>query len=54
MSYTSSLTLISKIELGRTTSDSTIEWWGKQDPKAMEEAFSEDGRMDLEYDVRST
>tara|TARA_B100000780_G_scaffold118177_1_gene82928 strand:+ start:322 stop:858 length:537 start_codon:yes stop_codon:yes gene_type:complete len=35
-------------KLGRTTSDSTIEWWSKQDPKAMEEAFSEDGRMNLQ------
>ena len=26
-------------KLGRTASDDTIEWWGKQDPKAMEEAF---------------
>ena len=34
-------------KLGRTTSDSTIEWWSKQDPKAMEEAFSEAGRMDM-------
>ena len=35
-------------KLGRTTSDSTIEWWSKQDPKAMEEAFTEDGRMNLQ------
>lgn len=35
-------------KLGRTTSDSTIEWWSKQDPKAMEEAFSEAGRMDID------
>ena len=35
-------------KLGRTTSDSTIEWWSKQDPKAMEEAFSEAGRMDMD------
>ena len=27
--------------LGRTVSDSTIEWWGKQDPKIMEEAFDQ-------------
>ena len=33
---------------GRTASDSTIEWWSKQDPKAMEEAFSEAGRMDVD------
>ena len=35
-------------KLGRTSSDSTIEWWSKQDPKAMEEAFSADGRMNLD------
>jgi hypothetical protein len=27
--------------LGRTVSDSTIEWWGRQDPKIMEEAFDQ-------------
>jgi len=27
--------------LGRTVSDDTIEWWGKQDPKIMEEAFDQ-------------
>lgn len=27
--------------LGRTVSDSTIEWWSKQDPKIMEEAFDQ-------------
>jgi hypothetical protein len=27
--------------LGRTVSDSTIEWWGKQDPAIMEEAFDQ-------------
>ena len=31
--------------LGRTTSDSTIEWWGKQDPKVMEEAFDQTGAV---------
>ena len=35
-------------KLGRTTSDDTISWWSKQDPKAMEEAFSEAGRMDMD------
>ena len=33
---------------GRTSSDSTIEWWSKQDSKAMEEAFSAEGRMDID------
>lgn len=27
--------------LGRTVSDSTLEWWGNQDPKIMEEAFDQ-------------
>ncbi len=27
--------------LGRTVSDKTIEWWGQQDPKIMEEAFDQ-------------
>ena len=30
-------------KLGRTVSDSTIEWWGKQDPKIMQEAFDQEG-----------
>ena len=34
--------------LGRTTSDSTIEWWSKQDPKAMEEAFNQNGAVSVE------
>jgi hypothetical protein len=34
--------------LGRTTSDSTIEWWSKQDPKAMEEAFDQTGAITVE------
>ena len=33
---------------GRTTSESTIEWWDKQDPLIKEEAFSSKGRMDIE------
>ena len=34
--------------LGRTTSDSTIEWWSKQDPKIMEEAFDQEGAITVE------
>lgn len=33
--------------LGRSVSDSTIEWWGQQDPKIQEDAFSEDGRQSI-------
>lgn len=35
-------------KLGRTVSDSTIEWWGKQDPKIQEEAFDEKGRVSVD------
>lgn len=34
--------------LKRTTSDSTIEWWSKQDPKIMEEAFDQEGAITVE------
>jgi len=34
--------------LGRTTSDSTIQWWSKQDPKIMEEAFDQEGAITVE------
>lgn len=33
--------------LGRTASDSTIEWWSKQDPKIMEEAFDQDDAVSV-------
>jgi len=38
--------------LGRTTSNSTIEWWSKQDPKAMEEAFDQTGAITVEDAMR--
>lgn len=34
--------------LKRTTSDSTIEWWSKQDPKIMEEAFDQTDALTVE------
>jgi DNA polymerase III epsilon subunit-like protein len=34
--------------LGRTASDDTIEWWTKQDPKIMEEAFDQEGAITVE------
>ena len=34
--------------LGRTTSDSTIEWWSRQDPAIMEEAFDQTGAVTVE------
>lgn len=33
--------------LGRTTSDSTLEWWSKQNKKVMEEAFNPNGRISV-------
>jgi hypothetical protein len=33
--------------LGRSVDPSTLEWWGKQDPAIMEEAFSEKDRIPL-------
>ena len=38
--------------LGRTTSDDTIAWWAKQDPKAMEEAFDQTGAVTVEEALR--
>jgi hypothetical protein len=34
-------------KLGREIDPETIKWWGLQDPKIMEEAFSEEGRIPL-------
>lgn len=34
-------------KLGRSIDPNTIEWWGKQDPQAMEEAFSETDRLNV-------
>lgn len=34
--------------LGRTVDEGTIAWWGKQDPKIMEEAFDENGRISVD------
>ena len=33
--------------LGREIDPKTLEWWGRQDPAIMEEAFSEEGRIPL-------
>ncbi len=33
--------------LGRTVSQSTLDWWSKQSKEAQEEAFSPDGRVDI-------
>lgn len=34
-------------KLGREIDPNTIDWWAKQDPKIMEEAFSPDNRISL-------
>lgn len=39
-------------KLGREIDPNTLEWWGKQDPKVMEEAFSEDGRISVEESLK--
>jgi len=41
------LDIDSQLALGRTTSDSTIEWWGKQPPEIQAEAFGEENRVQL-------
>ena len=35
-------------QYGRSSNDSTIEWWSTQDPKIMEEAFDQEGAITLE------
>ena len=35
-------------KLGREIDPNTVEWWSKQDPAIMEEAFSEHDRIPLE------
>jgi len=34
-------------KLGRDVDPNTLDWWAKQDPKIMEEAFSSDNRIPL-------
>ena len=38
--------------LGRSVSDATIEWWGKQDPKIMEEAFDQSNAVSVEESLK--
>jgi len=35
-------------ELGREINEDTLDWWGKQDPEIMLEAFSDDDRLPLD------
>lgn len=37
-----------QFELGRTTDQSTLDWWAKQDPAVMDEAFSEEDRISMD------
>jgi hypothetical protein len=37
--------------LGREIDPGTLDWWSKQDPAIMEEAFSEEGRLSLAYAI---
>lgn len=34
-----------QLDLGRTTSDDTLQWWSKQDAAVRETTFTEDGRI---------
>jgi len=36
-----------QLALGRTIDDDTLAWWAKQKPDTIDEAFSEEGRLDL-------
>ena len=38
--------------LGRTSSDDTIEWWGRQKPEIMEEAFDQTGAVSVDEALR--
>ena len=38
--------------LGRTSSDDTIAWWSKQNPKIMEEAFDQTGAITVDESLR--
>lgn len=38
--------------LGRTASDSTIEWWSTQNPKIMEEAFDQTGALSVDDSLK--
>ena len=37
----------SQTEMGRDVMQDTLDWWGKQDPRIMEEAFGEEDRVGL-------
>jgi hypothetical protein len=37
-----------QLALGRTVSDSTLEWWSRQNSQAQQQAFSDTGRVSLD------
>lgn len=37
-----------QLELGRSVSESTLEWWGKQDPAVRDEALGDENRVSVE------
>jgi hypothetical protein len=37
-----------QMEMGRDVDPETLDWWGKQNPEVMEEAFNPDDRVSLE------
>lgn len=42
-----------QFELGRTSDDSTLEWWGKQTESVRDEAFSDEDRISLDEFTKS-
>ena len=41
-----------QVALGRTTDDTTIDWWGKQPEAVWQEALGDDNRTDLDTFIR--
>lgn len=45
--------LVEQEAMGRTQSDSTLEWWGRQSKAAQDEAFSDEDRVDIRTMLRA-
>lgn len=43
----------SQTELGRDVMQDTLDWWGKQDPKIMEEALGDHDRINLQQAIKT-
>ena len=39
-------------DIGCTIDEDTLDWWAQQDPKVLDEAFSEDNRMSIRKAIR--